>query len=361
MKIKKVFFSFLLLFVSPASIASDCNSMADKRLAVISNCYGSNLSYEEQSACDDDLSNTPPTLEVQLLSDCIQKNMKCLERWVQLVINYQLVNLYDIGIDLLSSGNFPDSFWIQNSLASFYILRGKDRDYAAAEVILATLIDDNNRLALGNLAELKILKQEYEDALKIFEYLRLNQIEFEKDHDNLLRLAQLYHFGSGSFKQWDKAEDLYLRALPLSSSGHAEYLLADILLKSDRVEAGLIMLDKAIDKGSVNAAEMLASFFWEGIHVEKNTRKAFKYFQVASKLGSVSALYNQGIIYNQLKEYRKMKIAFYAAAVFGDENAIYILEKNGEIVNNHICDVRALFSRSDNFLFYDHLTLQELD
>ena len=121
------------------------------------------------------------------------------------------------------------------------------------------------------------------------------------------------------------------------------------------------MLDKAIDKGSVNAAEMLASFFWEGIHVEKNTRKAFKYFQVASKLGSVSALYNQGIIYNQLKEYRKMKIAFYAAAVFGDENAIYILEKNGEIVNNHVCDVRALFSRSDNFLFYDHLTLQELD
>ena len=68
------------------------------------------------------------------------------------------------------------------------------------------------------------------------------------------------------------------------------------LLKEGKVSR-LLLIEKASENGNINATKMLGDMYFKGIDVQKDIKKAIKYYSISSDKGNLKSTYNLGIIY----------------------------------------------------------------
>ncbi|KKO49555.1 hypothetical protein VT06_04950 [Arsukibacterium sp. MJ3] len=345
-------YSVLLVgFTAVAQSAEDCNASTGK--------FNPQRFCEEQKLAGDLLACAEtakeffsPSATVDVLELCQTSNETCLQVRVEYIVGYRLQAFYSELLAYLSKREVGNNDWINNAIATLYIMRAEGNDLLRAEEILTPLAEVGYRTAIGNMASLKHLQEKYNESIKMLEELKNNEELFYDNYLHVIQYAQHYHFGSGVERDLPYAKKLYEQALGSSTTGELEYLLSDIYLEMEDISHSIKLLKQSSAKGFYKSAEMLASFYLTGINVEKDYKKSLSYFKIASRLGSPTAIANQGIIYSHLGEMKKSRIAFISAALINDSTTAHKVLLNEKIDPEiYRCQVLRMFGSPSNFLF----------
>lgn len=144
--------------------------------------------------------------------------------------------------------------------------------------------------------------------------------------DAQLMLGKLYEHGHGVEKNQDEAMSWYLKAVAL---GSVEAIVRIAALHRDRknYQEAINYYQMAILKNNATAEEQLATMYYNGQGVEKDTVQAIALYQSSAQKGNAVALYHLGQMYyyglvNQTIDYKNALDCFNQGAKKGNSSSM---------------------------------------
>jgi TPR repeat protein len=276
---------------------------------------------------------------VNILKRCGLKNVQCMKRLAEIVFYNDLTNYHDSIIRILNAISHEKNVGINNMLGGLFLKKGSQDDLLVAEKYFMKAYKTDSSIALQNLAELAFSRENYKESLKYLnklKHLNLKSKHLEQ-YINWARLyAQHFQYGYGVTINNEKATELYREIVELDKTGATYFLLGDMALNNSDIKKAIFFFEKSTEFNYRNALKRLGYMYMRGYKVEKDIGKALDYYKKAGILGSASALYNSGTIFQQQKKYIEMKVALIKAAKLGHLKATSILSQNNIDIDNYL-------------------------
>lgn len=266
---------------------------------------------------------------VIIIKKCGLKNDRCMKRLGEIVFYNDLANYYDPVIMILKEMSHENNDWINNMIGGLFLKKGRQEDYVVAEKYFMKAYKTGSSIAAQNLAELAFIREDYNESLKYLEMIKQLNLKSKSSEQyiNWARLyAQHYQYGYGTAINNKKASEHYREIAELDKTGATYFLLGDMALNNSNLKRAIGLIEKSTELNYLNALERLGYMYMKGYKVEKDINKALDYYQKAGVLGSASALYNCGTIFQQQKKYIEMQVALIKAAKLGplNQRAFYL-------------------------------------
>ena len=148
----------------------------------------------------------------------------------------------------------------------------------------------------------------YEEAFNIFQN--------DSSDLSLSKLVIYQYLGLGTDKNYKNSLENLKK---IKSNVERKFLVSYLLLNEDKKNSidYIFLLEELANKKNGNANEILGDLYLKGIYVEKNYKKAKKYYEDAILNGNINSIEKLSDLY--LKE---------ETDFFSDKEAVNILEKN---------------------------------
>lgn len=184
--------------------------------------------------------------------------------------------------------------------------------------------------------------------LKGINYEKVGKFEeayrtFQSDSSDLSlsKLVIYEYLGLGIDKNYKSSLE-NLKKIKLKSE--RKFLISYLLLNEDKKNSidYLSLLEELADKKNANANEILGDIYLKGVSVEKNYKKAKKYYENAISNGNINSIEKLSDLY--LKE---------ETDFFSDKEAVKILEKNSnKNISTIFFKIAEIYSNS-NYSVYN--------
>jgi TPR repeat protein len=276
---------------------------------------------------------------VIIIKKCGLKNDRCMKRLGEIVFHNDLANYFDPIIMILKTIPDENNDWINNMLGGLFLKKGRQEDYVVAEKYFMKAYKTGSSIAAQNLAELAFIREDYNESLKYLEMIKQLNLKSKSSEQyiNWARLyAQHFQYGYGKAINNKKASKYYREIVELDKTGATYFLLGDMALKSSNMRRAIDLFEKSTELNYINALERLGYMYMKGYKIEKDINKALDYYQKAGVLGSASAFYNSGTIFQKQKKYIEMKVSLIKAAKLGHLKARDILTQNNINIGNYL-------------------------
>ena len=173
----------------------------------------------------------------------------------------------------------------------------------------------------------------FEEAYRVFQIDTLDL--------SLSKLVIYEYLGLGTDKNYKSSLENLKK---IKSQNERKFLTSYLLLNEDKKNFidYLSSLEELADKKNANANEILGDLYLKGISVEKNYKKAKKYYENAISNGNINSIEKLSDLY--LKE---------ETDFFSDKEAINILEKySSKNISTIFFKIAEIYSHS-NYSVYD--------
>lgn len=199
-------------------------------------------------------------------------------------------------------------------LAISYYKRGRDKDYEKAYKIFNYLvINRNDEYAKGYLGEMyylgKGVKQDYEKSYIFFK--DLNTIESK------YYIGRMYYYGQYLKQDKQKAIEIFEEIIKQVEDKNSLIILAQEYYKQQKYSRAFELCQRLIlniDENQVDALEILANMYYNGIWVKQDKIKAIEYFnRIIKNNESATILFLIGYLYKQknTNEYDKKSFDYF--------------------------------------------------
>ncbi|MFT4939032.1 MAG: TPR repeat protein [Paraglaciecola sp.] len=217
-----------------------------------------------------------------------------------------------------------------NLLGVAHMFKQDPSSLSESEKFLKSSLKSGVNEAAQNLAELYFLKDDYQNTVKYLNMVNSFNYEFpDKKYVNWARLhAQVAYLFKADGNSVKKALGLFREIQHVDKSGTAEYFLGHYELnKEGDVDAGIALLDRAIQKENLTAMLLLADTFYFGEKIAANIEKAKTHYLMAGEHGSGRAYFNLAVISQSENDVSSMKGYLTKSANLRDPKAIELYRK----------------------------------
>lgn len=173
----------------------------------------------------------------------------------------------------------------------------------------------------------------FEEAYRVFQIDTLDL--------SLSKLVIYEYLGLGTDKNYKSSLENLKK---IKSQNERKFLTSYLLLNEDKKNFidYLSSLEELADKKNANANEILGDLYLKGISVEKNYKKAKKYYENAISNGNINSIEKLSDLYLKEETY-----------FFSDKEAVKILEKNSnKNISTIFFKIAEIYSNS-NYSVYN--------